>query len=242
MHLIDKHAPRAAPAIISLVLLVCSVGLAACGGSSKPAKTASSSTSASQSSSPSTTTGAGRSGGFAGRSGGFATIRACLQKNGITLPQRPRGATGAPPGAGASGGEVRHRGGFPLGGGALPKGVTAAHFREALQKCNGGRFGAGGFAGRFGRRGAQTQSPAFKQSLSKFVACARENGVSLPTPNSSGSGPVFDTKGINTRSTKFRAAVAKCRSLLANVIGGGGPRGAPGGGPATGAGAPAGTP
>ena len=42
----------------------------------------------------------------------------------------------------------------------------------------------------------------------------RENGVNVPTPNISGNGPVFSTKGLDTSSAKFRAAEQKCSSLL----------------------------
>jgi hypothetical protein len=52
----------------------------------------------------------------------------------------------------------------------------------------------------------------------------RENGVNLPAPNTSGNGPVFNTKGLNTKSATFTAASKKCSSLL--QLGG-----APGGGP-----------
>ena len=32
----------------------------------------------------------------------------------------------------------------------------------------------------------------------------RENGVNLPAPNTSGNGPVFNTKGIDTSSATFK--------------------------------------
>jgi hypothetical protein len=126
-------------------------------------------------------------------------LRECLQKSGITLPQRSPG-TRPPPGAG----------GF-LGGGAapqLPEGVTPAQYRAALQKC-----GAGAFTGR-----GRLNNPAFKQSLAKFATCMRENGVNVPQPNTSGTGPVFSTKGLNTSSPQFKAAEAKCRSDLPQFL------------------------
>jgi hypothetical protein len=57
----------------------------------------------------------------------------------------------------------------------------------------------------------------------------RENGVDLPAANTSGKGPVFDTKGINTSSAAFKSAESKCRSDLgaAAAAGGGSPNGAP---------------
>jgi hypothetical protein len=109
----------------------------------------------------------------------------------------------------------------------LPKGVTRAQYEAAIKKCggfSGGRFGAGGGASRF-------NSPAVKQALSKFASCMRENGVNLPTPNTSGKGPVFNTKGLEPTSTKFKAAQTKCASDLISTF-----RARPGAG-----GAPAGT-
>jgi hypothetical protein len=148
----------------------------------------------------------------AGSPGGrFAGVRECLQKNGITLPRRTPGQ-GRPPGTGGL-----------LGGGAgrqLPKGVTRAQYEAALKKCGGSFRGGGG----------RLNSAAFKKALSSFAACMRENGVTLPAPNTSGRGPVFNTKGLNTSSTQFRSAQAKCQSIVtaARGQGGQGP-GAPGG-------------
>ena len=66
--------------------------------------------------------------------------------------------------------------------------------------------------------GARLNSPAFKAALTKFAACMRENGVNVPAPNTSGNGPVFNTKGIDTSSSQFRAAESKCRSDLTSAF------------------------
>jgi hypothetical protein len=60
----------------------------------------------------------------------------------------------------------------------------------------------------------------------------RENGVNLPPPNTSGRGPVFNTKGIDTNSSTFKTAQSKCRTMLRGAFGAGGgpPGGAPSGG------------
>jgi hypothetical protein len=180
-----------------LVLLLACLGLAACGSSSG---SSSSTTSASAST---TAKGAGAAGAKAPNSGRFAAVRECLKKNGITLPQRtpgqrrPPGATGGFLGGGAGG----------TGGPQLPKGVTRAQYEAALKKC-GGNF-AGGTRG-----GARFKSPAFHAALAKFASCLRANGVNVPAPNTSGNGPVFDTKGIDTSSAQFKAAEAKCQSDL----------------------------
>jgi hypothetical protein len=79
----------------------------------------------------------------------------------------------------------------------------------------------------------------FKAALAKYGDCLRENGIKLPAPNTSGNGPIFDTKGIDTNSSQFRTASAKCRNVLTGAFRH--PAGAPGasGAPPAG-GAPAG--
>jgi hypothetical protein len=99
--------------------------------------------------------------------------------------------------------------------------VSRTQFQEALKKC-----GAGNFAG-----GARFNSAASKAALAKYVACMRESGVNLPAPNTSGNGPVFNTKGINISSATFKAAQSKCQSDLPVRLGGRAPNGgAPSGG------------
>lgn len=189
---------------VSASMLAC-LGLAACGGSgssttstnasaTKPAGAVSGTTSTGTSTTPNHPSSPGA---FAGR---FKALRECMQKNGITLPERTRGQR--PPGGGYLGG---------TGGPQLPSGVTRAQFEAAIKKCGGSSSGGGAF---FGGGKRAFNSPAFKQSLSKFDACMRENGVKLPEPNTSGKGPIFSTKGLDTTSPQFRAAESKCRSDL----------------------------
>jgi hypothetical protein len=208
---------RRMPALaVLLSLLIASLGLIACGGSSSGGST---------SSTASTTTAAAQSGGR--NAGRFTALRECLKKEGINLPQRTPGsrAPGSRRAPGAGGG--------PFGGGnggaqQLPKGVTRAQLQTAMRKCGGGTFGGGG---------ARANNPAFKQSLAKFATCMRQNGVKVPAPNTSGNGPVFSTKGLDTHSKAFMAAETKCQSLLRGSFrrGGGAPGGAPGAGGAAGA-------
>jgi hypothetical protein len=194
---------RLRPAL-ALPLLAACITLAACGSS------ASSSTSTTN-----TTTGTGAPGKAAGP-GRFAALRSCLQKQGITLP--PRSGSRTPGGAGGRGGLLGGGGGLQL-----PKGVSQTQLQEALKKCGGGNFtGAGRFS-----------SATAKAALTKFAACMRENGVNLPVPNTSGTGPVFNTRGINTTSATFKTAEGKCRSDLQGAFAGG--RGAPNGAPPGGA-------
>jgi hypothetical protein len=208
------------PAVAAaVVLLLASLGLAACGSSSSSTTTSTSANAAastgtvpgtSSTGSTSTTPGAPGSGRGSAR---FAAMRECLQKNGITLPKRTPGSR---PGAG---------GGFPgagAGGGPqLPSGVTRAQYEAALKKCGGGsgHFFRGGTAGRL-------SNPVFKAALAKYGDCLRQNGINLPAANTSGKGPIFDTKGIDTNSSQFKAASAKCRSALLGAFRR--PAGAPG--------------
>jgi hypothetical protein len=204
-----KRRGSTGAALSAIACVLACLGIAACGGSS-PSKNTSAGVS---SSSPS-------AGAPAGGPQRFAAMRSCLQKEGITLPQRPAGQH---PPYGAA-----HRGRF-FGGSApgfarhLPKGVNAEKFAAAIKKCGGGFTGA---HGRF------FDSGRAKTALPAFAACMRENGVKLPAPNTSGKGPVFDTKGIDTGSAQFKHAYAKCASKLPGPFGGhgGGPPGPPAGG------------
>jgi hypothetical protein len=205
-------AAKPAAAAVLVLLLAC-LGLAACGGSSK-----SSSTSANAAATSSTAEGA-RTGPTGPRAGRFQALRECLQKNGITLPKRTPGQR---PGGGA--------GGF-LGGGAggprLPAGVTRAQYEAAVRKCGGAAFvGAGN----------PIRSPAVKQAVAKFAKCMRENGVNVPEPNTSGNGPIFNTKGLNTTSAQFKTAETTCSSYLRSAF----RRGPSAGGPPVGPGGTAG--
>ncbi|HEY7961170.1 MAG TPA: hypothetical protein VID29_04530 [Solirubrobacteraceae bacterium] len=143
----------------------------------------------------------------ASRSSRFTSVRACLEKAGIKLPARPTGQSGGGglPGAG--------RGDFKL-----PEGVSRSEFREALNKCGGGF-----------PRGARRSlnSAAAKAALTQFAACMRENGVNLPAPNTSGAGPVFNTKGIDTSSEAFKKARQKCQGKLGGAFDAGRPPGGP---------------
>jgi len=195
-----RNTARAAkPATAAaLVLLLACLGLAACGGSSKSSSTnASAATAASN--------GAGGTSGPTGSGGGrFKAVRECLQKNGITLPQRTPGASRTPGAGGLLG-----RAGAPQ----LPKGVTRAQYEAALKKCGAGAFG-GGFGGAAGR----LKNPVYQQALAKFATCMRQNGVNVPQPNTSGKGPVFNIKGLNAASSQFKTAETKCSSELRGAI------------------------
>jgi hypothetical protein len=184
---------RTRPAL-ALAVLAAGLTLAAC-GSSASSSTSTSTTSTSTSASATTSQASGSS--------RFTALRSCLSKQGIALPapsgERPPGGSGATGQAGPRGGGFK-----------LPEGVSQTQFQEALKKC-----GAGNFKG-----GARSNSATPKAALTQYLACMRESGVNLPTPNTSGTGPVFNTKGINTRSAAFKTAAAKCQSDLPAGVGG----------------------
>jgi hypothetical protein len=121
-------------------------------------------------------------------------MRQCLQKNGVTPPQS---------GAGAGG----------ILGAKLPKGMTRSQYLELVRKC-GSRSGGPAAVG----AGRRFSSPRFRQALASFAACLRQNGVNIPPPNTSGKGPIFNIKGINTASPQFRQARQKCRATLVGAL------------------------
>jgi hypothetical protein len=118
----------------------------------------------------------------------FEAVRECMQRNGVKLS-----STGI------------------LGG--LPKGVSRAAYTAALKKCGGAK--AGGIAGApAGRAG----SPAYRRAVLAFSACLRAQGLAVPAPNTSGEGPIFDSKGLDTTSAKYKAAQSHCAGTLRGLL------------------------
>lgn len=203
---------KQAAGVFAMLVLAC-LGLTACGGSSGSSSNAAATAATTNGSTSAASTGTSSTGGSstqsaapaAGRLRGPA-FRECLQKNGVTLPRRT-------PGSGTPGGGFPGAGSGPV----LPKGMTQAQFDAALKKCGGSNFGA-----RFGRAGGpgvrRVNSPVFKAALTKYAACLRQNGINIPAPNTSGKGPIFSTKGIDTSSAKFRTATMKCRASLVGAF------------------------
>jgi hypothetical protein len=188
--------------LVFVAIAAAAVVLAACGSSSSGSGGTTSS-----SGNNATTTQGGAPGG-----GRFASLRSCLQKEGINLPA-PKGTPGQQPPGGNGGGP----GGFLK----APEGVSQSKFQEALKKCG---------AGNIPRRGSRNlNSATARTALTNYATCMRENGINLPAPNTSGKGPVFNTSGINTSSETFKTAQKKCQSDLAGALGGNG--GSPSGQP-----------
>ncbi|HEV3046321.1 MAG TPA: hypothetical protein VGY13_03075 [Solirubrobacteraceae bacterium] len=221
--MLHNHSKRGTPALAIAALALASLVLAACGSSSPSGTTSTSANAASAgatSGSTGTTSGtgttstgsgttstgsagaapgAGRRPGFAAR---FAAVRECLKKDGVTLPERKSGQRGSGGFLGAGG----------AGGPQLPAGVSRTQFEADLRKCGG--FGRGRLPG----AGRRFDTAAAKQALAKFAACMRADGEKLPEPNTTGKGPIFDTKGLDTTSAAFRNAERKCRTDLAGAF------------------------
>lgn len=199
-------------AMLAGTILVAALALAACGSSSNTSSGSASAAAASSSSSSASGTAANRS-----------KFVSCLKAHGVTLPSRPPGAHGAPSGSGEGGAPPAggapsggsHRG-FFFGGGGGRAGAGSRFnnpkFQAAIKACGGGQF----------QRRRFTPN---KAAITKFVACVKQHGYNLPTPNFSGKGPVFPAN--IERNKKFQTAARACASDLRPQGAAGGP-GAPG--------------
>ncbi len=65
-----------------------------------------------------------------------------------------------------------------------------------------------------GAIGERLKSPTFKRALESFAACLRQNGVDVGPPDTSGKGPIFDSKAAEAHPARLRAAQRKCAHLL----------------------------
>jgi hypothetical protein len=217
-HLQSPRVRTARLAMLAGTVLVTALVLAACGSSSNTSSVSGSASNAS----------AGAAAGGGQSSATRTKFVACLKAHGVTLPNRPPGARRRPNGGGEGGGPPAGGappggggGGFFFGGGSR-KGRAAGRFnnpkfRAALKACGGGQF----------QRRRFTPN---KAAVTKFVACVKQHGYDLPTPNFSGKGPIFPAR--IEQDKKFQTAARACASDLRPQ----GAPGAPGGGPSGGSG------
>lgn len=150
-----------------------------------------------------------------------ASDRECLQKHGLNLRIGPAGGrpptgTNAAPPTGATGttGTTQTYGAPPSGAVIGPQGSSGPtqmpeNVRKAFQAC-GVQPPSRGSAG----SPPSVNSAAFRQSVSRYVACVKQNGYDLPAPNLSGNGPIFDESKVNRDDPKFQSASQKCQQLL----------------------------
>lgn len=119
------------------------------------------------------------------RANRFASLRSCLQKQGITLPAfggRPYGGSGSSPGSG-EGSPSDRRPGFQL-----PEGVSAGQLRAAMEKCGAGSFPRGarpGYEGGSPRAGAPYGAPNEEPSSSAGEGSSTGAAGSEPSSSSS---------------------------------------------------------
>jgi hypothetical protein len=203
--------PRtAALAIAALATL----GLSACGGSSSRSPSASSST-ARQTNAAAIVKqlrelrhkhGGSASHGSSAHRTGTATaspriggLRACLRNHGVQTPGRP-GANGLGP--------LLTRG---------HSGAARAKLQSALRACL--RFNVSPSSRPGGSARLNRSAGRFRQALAAYAACLSKQGIKLPAPSTSGNGPAFSMKGVNTASPRFKAASAKCRVALMGALG-----------------------
>jgi hypothetical protein len=220
-----KRHRRRRGAFLPLLLLVAlgALALAGCGGSSGGGTATSAGATTSSGGTES-----GETGGESSKGGGPGNFeiseeaQKCLQEQGVELPEF-KGGEGGPP----SGGEPPAGGELPEGGeppqGEKPEGGApgfggeqSEEMKEAFEACGVETPEPGQ-----GQGGPNTNSAAFKKQVQKYVACVRENGYDLPSPNLSGEGPVFDESEVNQEDPEFKKASEKCQSLLAGPNGGG---------------------
>ena len=162
------------------------------------------------SSSRSSATSSAAASAAAGSTAARSKLVACLKQHGVTPPaggfrHRFKSGSGTPPPGGVHGGGIFGGGGSGGGGGggfrANPK------LAAAFKACGGASFPSRRFS--LANR---------RVAIDNFVKCVRQHGYELPTPNLTGSGPVFP-RSIEAKA-KFQTASRACASLLA-------PRGGP---------------
>jgi predicted RNase H-like HicB family nuclease len=189
---------------LPLLLLLASFAASGCGSSSNGSSSSASAGATAATSTVRTPTATTSATPDEQASGRLAALTECLHKEGIPLPQSRVGAQSGTSGLFSGGRAIQ-----------LPAGVTPARYQAALKKCGAPNIlsGTGRADGR-ASRGELLKNPAFTRALTAFAACMRERGVKLPPPSTSG-GSVFNTKGLDTKSPQFSAALSKCRSGLA---------------------------
>jgi hypothetical protein len=220
--------PTTLPSLIALaaILVAASLGLAACGGSSSTTTTtqttANAAATGATTGTTATTTTTGTSPSGKNASGGASTGTSTTGTSSTGATTTPGGSTTGTTPASSRTARIAAvhtcltKKGITLGSGGLagahlPKGMTRQQLLEAFESCGRGLVGNRSGKSRF-KQGFD--SARYRAVLTRFAACLRQNGIKIGEPNTSGKGPTFDTKGINTGSPQFKAAVASCRSAL----------------------------
>jgi len=208
---------RCRSALVALVVIA-TVALAACGGSSSKRGVAS----LSGSNASAQSSGSSKTSPAEFRSQLLAYAK-CMRDNGVSYPDPTFDANGNPSfNRGATGG----------GGGGFDQLRNSPNFDKARTACQSKRPN---FAGQFQRTPAE--QAALRKNLLKFAACMRSKGVKYPDPTFDANGrPRFGTgtggdfRDQNRNDPQFQSASTACRQQVGGQLGGGG-RGFFGGGP-----------
>ena len=97
-----------------------------------------------------------------------------------------------------------------LGGAAGSPSTPSASATTKSETSTGAGASASGSAG-----SSAVARTRFNQALSNFAACLKSNGVKLPPAK---SGKVLSLKGVDTKSTEYRKALAMCRPVLSAAL------------------------
>lgn len=93
--------------------------------------------------------------------------------------------------------------------------TSSAQYRQAVEKCrtiiSGGRSSATGSS----KANSSAASGRLHSLILRYIACLRQNGVSVPSSDTSGVGSL---KGVNTTSPQFKAARTKCESVILSAL------------------------
>jgi hypothetical protein len=135
-----------------------------------------------------------------------SAVAVCLQKAAAELQSRAEGAKGPSPA------ETR-----AISEAAAKRCIADAHVHIApihiapihIPQAPGAHAGNGG-----GSSAPKAHAPTSAQAtavLVRFAECLRHSGLNIPAPNTSGTGPVIDLKGLDAKNQQTRTAVAKCQ-------------------------------
>jgi hypothetical protein len=92
-----------------------------------------------------------------------------------------------------------------------PESMSGAQLEATRRACGDVRPGARGGPR---LRAKPTAGASAIHLIAEFAACMRQNGVNVPAPTPARSDPQLDVHGINTRSSRVRAAGEKCGHYL----------------------------
>jgi hypothetical protein len=95
----------------------------------------------------------------------------------------------------------------------VPKGMSGAQLKTILRECGFVRPSIKG-KGKPARKAKVKAPPSVTQLIAEFAACMRQNGVNVRPPTLARPDPQLDTRGINTRSLRVRAASRTCSHYL----------------------------